>query len=774
MKCYHFFRYLVLIAAMNHHTIIPASAETSQDRMEQEHTQLVQVACIDGIISNLSLKILITHFDFFKTMYETAPDTTFFKCPYPKEMVRFLYLFALSDKILLIQELEKQLPPSTNLDIFLLIKTAHNLGFKRKTYLSTIISKQFNVYFSAEQENALLQGDRNLIDELSLLESRQYEDIVPPHVHIKGDAWTIITLPDEQEKYVCHSANYKKYLTYNNVTRQLKLYSLPYNLLITTIQAHSPINYATLNSNGRYIIFSSASTLIIWDTTSNTEINRDIIPAAITDITFSRDGDTAAITLASQQLFLWNRSSNDSKCWLVPTHGPGTNNPAFSPDGTYLTWTFNNASYHLDLTTSRLCTYSLPDIKIKNVLSFSPDGNYILYSTDQGLIASKIIPNKSMFETTTIKSLSEEQKHIFFHPQKNFFLFIVDGHLQSFDLSTRKRCQYEISENLTIKKCIWSPSGTMLALLCDKAFLICSILSYEDSQMDIEILIKKDYQAEAATFSPDETIITLSALKIILQIDIASKKVIADFFLKHSITSIQWTPDGEALLVECETQPVSFVKFFLTPENYRPWCSALQRQLLQTVHARREAGYASITVAPEIMQLFEKIPPKHRSLVTATDSHELVFTKPCLIPDRNAQCPICFENLNIEEIEGNVLGAPRTVDCPSNHEFHSLCIAKALHADHDTCPVCRCKIPDQVFDTHTIDDFFVESELCIRKNPTITIPENSDQTTILSSKFEESFSKLPYRMKDQLRELTKQLLHHPMTKQEAECLESKQ
>ncbi len=138
------------------------------------------------------------------------------------------------------------------------------------------------------------------------------------------------------------------------------------------------------------------------------------------------------------------------------------------------------------------------------------------------------------------------------------------------------------------------------------------------------------------------------------------------------------------------------------------------------------------------------------------------ITGPTLIPDREENCPICCLNLNCEQYVEElpeasivVLGQPAVLECSGRHQFHTECIQSALRYQR-TCPTCRTQIARPSLSVETIDTLFVQIEQEIKKNPFVTVPSNQVGVAPASD-FERDFLMLPFRLRDQLRELQKEL-----------------
>lgn len=130
-----------------------------------------------------------------------------------------------------------------------------------------------------------------------------------------------------------------------------------------------------------------------------------------------------------------------------------------------------------------------------------------------------------------------------------------------------------------------------------------------------------------------------------------------------------------------------------------------------------------------------------------------------LIPNREGDCAICLQNLNYEQSGTDPIGQPVVLACPASHEFHKTCIQSALR-HQPTCPECRAVIKKPLLDTTLIDTLFVQIEQELRLDPFTVLPENISLPT---SALEEDFLTLPFRMRDQLRELQRQLLIENLT-----------
>ena len=64
-------------------------------------------------------------------------------------------------------------------------------------------------------------------------------------------------------------------------------------------------------------------------------------------------------------------------------------------------------------------------------------------------------------------------------------------------------------------------------------------------------------------------------------------------------------------------------------------------------------------------------------------SLKYVATKAELPKDTDFECPICFENIDIDEV---VNGAPNCVICSNGHRMHNICYKRFGKLE---CPVCR-------------------------------------------------------------------------------------
>jgi hypothetical protein len=60
-----------------------------------------------------------------------------------------------------------------------------------------------------------------------------------------------------------------------------------------------------------------------------------------------------------------------------------------------------------------------------------------------------------------------------------------------------------------------------------------------------------------------------------------------------------------------------------------------------------------------------------------------VKTKEALPKDTQIECPICFQDIDIDE---NVEGVPNCVICIRGHRMHNICFAKCQKHE---CPCCR-------------------------------------------------------------------------------------
>ena len=64
---------------------------------------------------------------------------------------------------------------------------------------------------------------------------------------------------------------------------------------------------------------------------------------------------------------------------------------------------------------------------------------------------------------------------------------------------------------------------------------------------------------------------------------------------------------------------------------------------------------------------------------------EIAKTKDDLPPDTNLECPICYDNINLDEVRQ---GVPNCLICENGHRMHYTCFTQT---DKHECPVCRNK-----------------------------------------------------------------------------------
>jgi hypothetical protein len=69
---------------------------------------------------------------------------------------------------------------------------------------------------------------------------------------------------------------------------------------------------------------------------------------------------------------------------------------------------------------------------------------------------------------------------------------------------------------------------------------------------------------------------------------------------------------------------------------------------------------------------------------------EIAKTKDDLPPDTDLECPICYENINLDEVRQ---GVPNCLICENGHRIHRDCPSNPSSGfNHiNECPVCRNK-----------------------------------------------------------------------------------
>ncbi len=167
---------------------------------------------------------------------------------------------------------------------------------------------------------------------------------------------------------------------------------------------------------------------------------------------------------------------------------------------------------------------------------------------------------------------------------------------------------------------------------------------------------------------------------------------------------------------------------------------------------KREAGYTSVQLAPELMDCLAILPMAKRPLLVRQDAQTIVLnsTAPTLTPALDeVNCAICLENITTRFIDGEELG--EAVFTPCTHSFHHKCITTALATD-PRCPICRAtNISRERIKPTSI---FANLESAIRNNPFIKLPNREQQPV---TDFEKDFAALPTLLKNQLQTLQQDL-----------------
>ena len=67
---------------------------------------------------------------------------------------------------------------------------------------------------------------------------------------------------------------------------------------------------------------------------------------------------------------------------------------------------------------------------------------------------------------------------------------------------------------------------------------------------------------------------------------------------------------------------------------------------------------------------------------------EIAKTKADLPSDTDLQCPICYDNINLDEVKE---GVPNCLICENGHRMHRHCPSNPSVNPINQCPVCRTK-----------------------------------------------------------------------------------
>jgi hypothetical protein len=65
---------------------------------------------------------------------------------------------------------------------------------------------------------------------------------------------------------------------------------------------------------------------------------------------------------------------------------------------------------------------------------------------------------------------------------------------------------------------------------------------------------------------------------------------------------------------------------------------------------------------------------------------KIAETKDKLPPDTNVECPICYENINLDEVKE---GVPNCLICGNGHRMHRHCPSFPFDNPINQCPVCK-------------------------------------------------------------------------------------
>jgi WD40 repeat protein len=231
---------------------------------------------------------------------------------------------------------------------------------------------------------------------------------------------------------------------------------------------------------------------------------------------------------------------------MTPDGAPGC---AFSPDGSRLIAGSEEGFVVREVETGAvLATLKTTD----RDCAFSPDGCYILTRKH----SSTMLWDAKTYEEICLISQTSKVLARAFSPMSRRLAFIGWRGLCFLDIGTEPQSTVSNSEIGQAVDYDWSPDASLIVIGCANGGLKLWDVAREKITMSFS---ENSAEITACAFSPDGTLVgTITKTGTVMLWDIASTEKIAEFWSGARLSHLEWSADGNHLLVEVRRRKCIF------------------------------------------------------------------------------------------------------------------------------------------------------------------------------------------------------------------------